>query len=380
MPTEHGLYCNVGGESFHIDPWRPVPRAIITHGHSDHAVSGCGTYLTSSTGATVLRARLGHSISVQPIDWGTPLHVGDVTISLHPAGHVLGSAQVRVERHRHPGGSPQDDGGVWCVSGDYFTRAEHLSGTLPTRPGVEPFEPVPCNTFLTESTFGLPIYRWPSDDQVFCDLNSWWRSNAANDITSIIYGYALGKAQRILMGLDPSIGPIAIHGAIARINDAYRACGINMPHAPTLTPDILKEVKGRGIVIAPPSAAGNIAWVRKLSGKNGLSDAFASGWMRVRGKRRWRSFDRGFVLSDHADWAGLLAAIHAAGASSVGVTHGSAAALARWLGEQGLHSFVVPTRYEGESLEESEDVPPTLPRQIDRTDNSSEISPEERSS
>lgn len=348
-PTEEGLLCDAGaGERFHIDPWRPVARAVVTHAHSDHAIPGCGAYLASPTGTAILRARLGESITVQTLPWNEQLRIGDVRVSLHPAGHVLGSAQVRVERVHAPAVTSANDGGVWCVSGDYFTRAEELAGHLPPRPGIEPFEPVPCDTFLTESTFGLPIYRWPPDREVFHDLNSWWRDNALAGVTSVVYGYALGKAQRVLMNLDPSIGPIAIHGSILRLNNAYRACGIDLPNAPPLTPDVLKEIKGRGLVLAPPSASGNVAWVRKLAGKGGIADAFVSGWMRVRGKRRWRSFDRGFVFSDHPDWPGLLAAIQATGATRVGVTHGSAATLARWLREHGTDSFVVPTRYEGE--------------------------------
>lgn len=341
-PTEHGLYCEAGG--FHIDPWKPVDRAVITHAHSDHAVAGCGSYLASPTGVTVLRARLGMTIPVQSLAWGTRLRLGDVELGLFPAGHILGSAQVRVER---VGGGPQpDEGGTWVVSGDYKTTPRDATPDS----SCEEFEPVACDTFLTESTFGLPIYRWPSSAGVVNEINRWWAANAAAGVTSVIYCYSLGKAQRILSGLDASVGPIGVHGAVANLNAAYEACGIRLPETRLLTPEHVRAIKGRGVVIAPPSASGNAAWVRKLAGPHGLSDAFASGWMRVRGKRRWRSYDRGFVVSDHADWPGLLGAIEATGAGSVGVTHGYAAALARYLAEQGKHSFVVPTRYEGEAL------------------------------
>ncbi len=340
-PTEQGLFCPAGG--FHIDPWKPVERALITHAHSDHACPGSASYLCSVTGAAVLQARLGASISVQTLDWGRPLRLGDVEVRLSPAGHILGSVQIRVER---VAGIPEPgEGGVWVVSGDYKFSPEGRAD-----PTCEPFEPVRCDTFLTESTFGLPIYRWPSDEQTFREINAWWASNAADGTTSILYSYSLGKAQRLLAGLDASIGPIAAHGSVLPLNQAYASQGIALPTCTAITRENLSQIKGRGLVIAPPSAAGNAAWVRKLAGRSGFSDAFASGWMRVRGKRRWRSFDRGFVVSDHADWQGLLAAIQATGAQSIGVTHGYSAALSRWLAEHGRESFVVPTRFEGEAL------------------------------
>lgn len=339
--TEQGLFCEAGG--FHVDPWKPVERAIVTHAHSDHAVSGCGTYLTSQTGSLVLRARLG-AVAVETLAWGERRRIGDVEVSLHPAGHILGSAQIRIER---VSGTPApDEGGTWVLSGDYKTTP---AGAEPD-PTCEPFEPVCCDTFLTESTFGLPIYRWPAAANVADEINAWWVGNAAAGVTSLLYCYSLGKAQRILAGLDPRIGPIGVHGAVAPLNAAYAAAGIQLPETQLLSPENVRGIKGKGIVIAPPSASGNTAWVRKLAGPHGISDAFASGWMRVRGKRRWRAYDRGFVVSDHADWPGLLDAIDATGASSVGVTHGYAAPLARWIAERGKHSFVVPTRYEGESL------------------------------
>lgn len=332
IPTDRGLYCADG--DFHIDPWAPVERAVVTHAHGDHVSQGCGSYLCSASGAAVLRARLGSDgAGVQGVAYGTAIDLGGVRVSLHPAGHVLGSAQVRVER----AGAP-----VWVVSGDYKTAADRT---------CEPFEPVRCDVFITESTFGLPIYRWDDQAAVFEQINAWWRRNAEQGRTSLVFAYALGKAQRVLGGVDASIGPIAVHGALCRMNEVYRSAGIDLPQAPHAADDVVKQVKGRGLVVAPPSALGS-PWTRKFAGRDGMSAAFVSGWMRVRGTRRRKAIDRGFVLSDHADWPGLLWAIRQTGASRVGVTHGSVGPMVRWLREQRMEAFTVPTRYTGETGEE----------------------------
>jgi putative mRNA 3-end processing factor len=347
VATDRGLYCPAGG--FYIDPWRTsgVERAIVTHAHSDHAALGCGSYVVSPTCLPLLRARLGAGINARCLGWGKRERFGDVVVSLHPAGHVLGSAQVRVERVA--GKAEGDEGGVWVVSGDYFCRAPDESAQpSEVRPGAEPFEPVPCDTFLTESTFGLPIYRWPADEVVCAEMNRWWLANASRGITSVIYAYSLGKAQRVLLGVDAGNGPLAAHGSVLAMNAAYSAAGIALPACMAINKETLGEIKGRGLVIAPPSAGGNNAWLRKLTGPGGVEEAMASGWMRVRGKRHWRSVATGFVLSDHADWPGLLWAIRATGATRVGVTHGSSGALARWLREHGTGAFVVPTRFKGD--------------------------------
>lgn len=338
--TSDGLYCSAG--DFHIDPWKPVRRAVTTHAHSDHACWGCGTYLASASGAIVLRERLSAGASVQSAAFGESITMGEVRVSLHPAGHILGSAQVRVERA----------GEVWVVSGDYKTP---VRGETPDRTS-EAFDPLRCKVFITESTFGLPIYRWRPQREVFDEINQWWRSNAAAGRTSLLCAYALGKAQRVLAGVDAGLGPIGVHGAVERMNMAYAAAGVELPRAPLVSAEYAKELRGRGLVIAPPSAAGG-PWVRKFAGKGGLSVAFASGWMQVRGARRrggTGGADRGFILSDHADWDGLLATIRATGASRVGVTHGYIQPLVRWLRErEGLDAFVVPTRFEGERAEEA---------------------------
>ncbi|MGP1310826.1 MAG: ligase-associated DNA damage response exonuclease [Phycisphaerales bacterium] len=325
-PTEHGLYCAAG--DFHVDPWRPVPRAVVTHAHADHAAWGCDSYLCAARGREVLAQRLSPDARIQPLEWNTPLDINGVGVSLHPAGHILGSAQVRLE-HR---------GAVTVVSGDYKTDPD---------PTCDPFEPVRCDVFITESTFGLPIYRWPAQRDVFNEINEWWRDCQAQGRTAVLFSYALGKAQRLLAGIDPSIGPILVHGAMTKFDEPYRAAGVDLPETIHATADNAKQHKGRALVLAPPSA-NDARWLRKFGP---VSLAMASGWMRIRGTRRRRSLDRGFVLSDHCDWPGLLHAIRETDASSIGVTHGAATPLARHLESFGLHSFVVPTRYTGDADE-----------------------------
>jgi putative mRNA 3-end processing factor len=318
-----GLWCEAG--DFFVDPWRPVHRAVITHAHADHARPGHAAYLAAAPAEGVLRARLGAGIALRALGYGETVESNGVRVSLHPAGHVLGSAQVRIE-HR---------GEVWVVSGDYKVEPD---------PTCAAFEPVRCHTFVTESTFGLPIYRWAPSAEVFAGVNAWWRANADAGRASVLYCYAFGKAQRILAGVDASIGPIVCHGAIEPLNRAYREAGVALP--PTR---LVSEVKdraelGRALVLAPPSAGGT-TWIRRFPDP---SDAFASGWMAVRGARRRRSVDRGFVLSDHADWPGLHAAIGASGAERVFVTHGYVPVMMRWLAEQGLDAHSFETEFGGE--------------------------------
>jgi putative mRNA 3-end processing factor len=321
--TEQGLYCEAG--DFFVDPWRPVPRAVVTHAHADHACWGCERYLSSAEGAGVLRVRMGREALIDPVAYGQGVDVGGVRVSLHPAGHILGSSQVRLE-HR---------GEVWVVSGDYKVEPDST---------CSPFEPVRCHTFVTESTFGLPIYRWPSQSSVFGEINSWWRANAAAGKASLLLAYALGKSQRLLSGLDPSIGPIFTHGAVEKLTRAYREAGVALP----TTSYAGSAIKGKGwagsMIVAPPSAQGT-PWARKFGP---VSYALASGWMTIRGTRRRKAVDRGFVLSDHVDWPGLLGAIEATGASRVLVTHGYTSVVVRYLREKGIDADVVATRYEGE--------------------------------
>ncbi|MES2189208.1 MAG: ligase-associated DNA damage response exonuclease [Pseudomonadota bacterium] len=327
-----GLYCPPG--DFYIDPWRPVNRAIITHAHADHARSGHGHYLASTPAEGVLRSRLGQDITLQNLDYGQQIAHNGVRISLHPAGHVLGSAQVRLEH----------EGQIWVASGDYKVAPDAT---------CVPFEAVRCNVFITESTFGLPIYRWRPDAELFSEINEWWADNVAAGRASVLMCYSFGKAQRILSGVDPSIAPIIVHGAVQALNLAYRSAGISLPQ--TLTVDEVTEVADfhRALVLCPPGAASG-PWAKRFGDS---SDAFASGWMQLRGARRRGGYDKGFVLSDHADWPGLIGAIGATGASRVIVTHGSVPVLVRYLTEQGLQAQSFQTQYGDDRIEEKVESP-----------------------
>ena len=324
VATKEGLLCVPG--NFYIDPWLPVERAIITHAHGDHARTGHAHYLTAAPGVPVLKSRLG-DITLEALPYGKRVIHNGVTISLHPAGHVLGSAQVRLEYR----------GEVWVASGDYKLDPD---GTC------DSFEPVACDTFITESTFGLPIYRWEPQEAVFRDICDWWRRNAEQGRPSVLFCYAFGKAQRILNGIEsvmgPStIGPIICHGATETLNRVYRGSGVRLPPTSGVSDVSNKDDFRKALVIAPPSAAGS-PWMRRFGD---YSDAFASGWMLLRGTRRRRAVDRGFVLSDHADWLGLMRAIDATGASRVIVTHGHVDVVVRWLLEKGLEAGAFSTEY-----------------------------------
>jgi putative mRNA 3-end processing factor len=324
IETPAGLYCDAGG--FHIDPWGPTPRALITHAHGDHARPGSAAYLCAAPGAPLLARRLDPA-PIQTLAYGERLTIGGVTVSFHPAGHVLGSAQIRID----------GPGGVWVVSGDYKRAAD---------PTCAPFEPQRCDVFVTESTFALPIYHWDPTGAVIHDLLAWWRQNADGGLTSIVFCYTIGKAQRLLAELATVTDrAVLVHGMLAAAIDLYRQAGIRMlPTQPLLERPRGTSLAGE-LVLAPLSARGT-PWMRRLGP---LSDGLASGLMRVRGVRRQRAYDRGFVLSDHADWPALLDTITATGAPRVLATHGHAETLARYLRDQGLDAGVLRTAWEGEA-------------------------------
>ena len=323
--TDRGIYCALG--DFYIDPWRPVDRALITHGHADHARPGHAHYLATSAAAPVMRHRLGE-IDLDTINYNETRSVSGVKVSYHPAGHVPGSAQIRVE-HK---------GEVWVVSGDYKTDDDGFS---------EPFETVKCHAFITECTFGLPVFSWASQADVMAEINGWWADAAAEGRTPVLGAYALGKAQRVLSALDTTIGPILTHGAVENTNQVLRAQGLTLPDTIRVTPETKIKDHPNALVLATPSAIGS-NWVNRF-GPN--STGFASGWMQMRGVRRRRAADRGFVMSDHADWAGLNAAIRDTGAERIFVTHGYTAIFRRWLEAEGFDAQIVETEYEGESLD-----------------------------
>jgi len=327
--TDRGIYCPAG--DFYIDPWRPVPRALITHAHSDHARWGMDSYLATPNTAAVMRHRLG-DISLQTINYGAEQKIGGATVSYHPAGHVPGSAQIRVAVK----------GQVWVVSGDYKVVDDGLS---------EPFEPVPCHAFISECTFGLPIFNWTPQDVLREQLNRWWADCAAAGKTAILGAYALGKAQRLLHLLDADIGPILTHGAVENTNDVLRAQGITLPDTIRVDADVTAKTHPGALVLATPSALGT-TWARRFGPS---STAFASGWMALRGVRRRRAADRGFIVSDHADWTGLNSAINATGAEKIFVTHGYTSAFERWLRDRGYDAHTVSTDYQGEGFDAAED-------------------------
>lgn len=324
IETAAGLFCAAGG--FHVDPWGAVDRALITHAHGDHARPGSAAYLCAEPCGPLLRRRFGEEVPVETLPYGERTRIGDVTVSFHPAGHVLGSAQIRIEGRD----------GVWVVSGDYKRAAD---------PTCAPFEPLACDTFITESTFGLPIYRWDPVAAVIDDIMGWWARNDAEGRTSILFCYTLGKAQRLLAELARVTDrTVLVHGMMMGMIDAYRDAGVPMLPVRVLTERPRGTSFAGELVLAPLSARGT-PWMRRLGD---LSDGFASGLMRVRGVRRQRAFDRGFVLSDHADWPALLDTIRETGASRVLATHGHAEPLARHLRESGLDAGIIRTAWEGE--------------------------------
>ena len=326
--TDRGIYCAAG--DFYIDPWRPVARALITHGHADHARAGHKHYMATHAALPVMRHRLGN-IDAQGTDFGAMTRIGDAEVSFHPAGHVPGSAQIRVTV----------GGEVWVASGDYKVEDDGLS---------EAFEPLQCHHFITESTFGLPVFRWRAQADVAKELNEWWAACADAGKTAFLGAYSLGKAQRLLRMLDPTVGPILTHGAVEATNAVMRAQGIALPETEQLTKDTDPKANKRAIVVAPPSALGS-TWAKRFGPSE---SAFASGWMQLRGIRRRRAGDRGFVISDHADWTGLMSAIKATEAEHIYVTHGYTDIFARYLREEGWQAEVVPTEFGGEDDSEGE--------------------------
>lgn len=327
--TEQGLYCAPG--DFYIDPWLPVPKAVLTHAHADHTYRGHQQYLVPTEGALLSRLRLGDDAHISTQPYGATTTINGVAVSFHPAGHVLGSAQIRVEYR----------GEVWVISGDYKLMPDATCAL---------FTPLKCHHFITEATFGLPIYRWQPTELILQEINDWWRANQAQGKASVLFAYALGKSQRLLHGIDRSIGRIFTHGAVERLTQAYRETGVDLPLTTYVgAVENRKEFAG-SLIVAPPSAHGT-PWLKKFGN---YSTGFASGWMRVRGARRRKAVDRGFVLSDHADWPELQTAIRATEAETVYVTHGFVPELVRWLNETGQHAVPLQTNYGDEEEMEVE--------------------------
>lgn len=323
--TNNGLYCATG--DFYIDPWRPVEKAVITHAHSDHARTGSGSYLCHRHTLPLLQLRLGEN-NYQPVEWNEVITINGVKLSLHPAGHIIGSSQVRLEYR----------GEVWVISGDYKIENDGISGA---------FEPVKCNTFITESTFGLPIYNWKSQEEIFNNIQNWILDNHAAGKTSVLMAYSLGKAQRLLPCIEATGLPVFLHGAVYNVHQALVNAGFTLPPVQRVQPDMPKELFKANVIIAPGTADGT-PWMKRFAP---YSTGVCSGWMQVRGNLRRRNADAGFALSDHADWNGLLQAIKATGAEKVYVTHGFQAAFSRYLNEIGIEAAEVKTEYGTEDEE-----------------------------
>ena len=322
--TSNGIYCEKA--RVYLDPWKPVNKAIISHGHADHSRYGHKQYITHHRNVPIISHRLGE-IEVNGKDWGETFNINNVKFSLHPAGHIIGSSQIRVE-HK---------GEVWVFTGDYKTENDGIS---------IPYEPIKCHTFITECTFGLPAFKWTPQTEVFEDINNWWAENKAEGKTSILFGYSLGKAQRLLKYLDTDIGHIYTHGAIENMTEVLRPL-VHFPKTTLITRETKKEQLIGNIVLAPPSAHGS-TWIRKMVP---YVTASASGWMTFRGARRRRAIDKGFVLSDHCDWPGLLESIQETGAEKIICTHGYTDIFSKYLREQGYDARTEATQYGEEETE-----------------------------
>ncbi|MEL6303577.1 MAG: ligase-associated DNA damage response exonuclease [Bacteroidota bacterium] len=322
--TNKGIYCKPA--DVYLDPWRPVDKAIISHGHADHSRWGHKKYITHHRNVPIVKHRLGEVV-ITGKEWGETFTIKGVKFSFHPAGHIVGSSQIRVEHQ----------GEVWVFTGDYKIEDDGLT---------TPYENVKCHTFITECTFGLPAFKWQPQKEVFEDINGWWAENQAEGKTSVLFGYSLGKAQRLLKHLDTSIGKIYTHGAVENMTEVLRPL-VDLPKTTLITRDTKKEDLLGNMVVAPPSAHGS-TWIRKMVP---YVTASASGWMTFRGARRRRAIDKGFVLSDHCDWDGLLESIKATGAEKVICTHGYTDIFSRYLRELGYDARTESTQYEGELAE-----------------------------
>ena len=315
VETAQGLFCPEG--PFHLDPLAPVERAIVTHAHADHARPGSAAYLCAAPSLAILRRRMGADARIETLDYGVPRRIGSVTVSLHPAGHLLGSAQVRLE----------GPAGVWVVTGDYKREPD---------PTCAPFDPIRCDVLITEATYALPIFRWDQPAAIAREILGWWQGNA--DEPSLLFCYVLGKAQRILGELARLTDrPVYVHGAIEPYVEAYREAGVKL--LPTkLVSETPRGRSFRGELVLSPITGRGSPWMKRFGAHEG---AFASGLMRVRGTRRRRGFDRGFALSDHADWPGILRTIRETGASRVLAIHGHREALVRYLRENGVDAATI---------------------------------------
>lgn len=306
--NQKGIYCTVG--DFYIDPNVKVETAVITHAHSDHARRGSLKYISHKYTKPLIESRI-NAKNVIPYDYGEEFEINGVKVSLFPSGHVIGGAQVKIEH----------DGEVVVITSDFKTEDDGISGK---------FIPIKCDTLVMESTFAQPIYKWDPQEMVYSDMNEWWKTNKVLGRASVIFCYSLGKAQRILANIDPEIGPIVVDDSIDNMNQIIRDMGLKLP----ITQDIrsLSINEKKEALILTSSYSLKNGWLNQAKP---YALAEASGWMKIDRFRRGY-IDRGFVLSDHADWDSLNQVVKDTEAKEVYVMHGFTKQFAAWLNKNGI--------------------------------------------
>ncbi len=316
VSSELGLYCPFG--DFFIDPLRPVHRALVTHGHSDHARRGSKEYLTQENGVGILKERLGRNQSISGIPYNQEIRIKDAIVSFHPAGHILGSSQIRIEVN----------GEVWVVSGDYKTTPD---------PTCEPFTPVRCHTFVSESTFALPIYHWETEAELVRQIQSFVNQNKKDNVLTVLCGYSLGKAQRLLKAVDSD--NVYLSPSVFRMTKEYESAGVQFKAYREFKGKEKKSDWSNGVLITPPQTI-PIDYFQELDIE--FRAAFASGWMSQSGSNQMQSYSAGFAMSDHADWEGLNMAVRESGAERIIVHHGFSKPWIRYLCEKGFNVLTFP--------------------------------------
>lgn len=315
--TSRGIYCHVA--DVYLDPIQKVSNAIISHGHGDHIKAGCKNHLCTESALPVIQHRLANPDAVfQGIPYGRSVYINGVSFTFYPAGHIIGSAQIKVEYQ----------GEIWVYTGDFKIENDGLA---------EEFEPVPCHHLITESTFGLPLFRWKKQESVYDEINQWWAENRKNGITSVISAYALGKSQRLIHGLDTSIGPVICHATIQQTHQIIRNQGFHLPHTYSFSRQTPKELLKGVLVIAPPPVCEG-SWINKFAP---FEIASVSGWMTLEKRRISGQHKKSFVLSDHADWDALNKAVEYSGAENIYTTHGYVDQFARHLSGKGYNAQVL---------------------------------------
>tara|TARA_Y100000768_G_scaffold388859_1_gene387991 strand:- start:4717 stop:5721 length:1005 start_codon:yes stop_codon:yes gene_type:complete len=317
IKTKKGLYCPQG--DFYLDPVSrsKVETALISHGHADHLRAGHKHYICTEKSLPILNKRIDspnkQPHNIKTFGYGEVFHLGEVKISFHPAGHILGSAQIRMEYNDE----------VWVYTGDFKRGAD---------PTCEPFEVIPCDVLISEATFSLPVFRWPDFESEVESIYHWWQENKKENKPSVLGAYSLGKAQRIMKALRQfTQEEILVHGAVDEICQAYKKVGVDVGPYQRITKET-KDFAGQ-LIISPPSAIRS-SWSKKFKNK---TTAFASGWMRVRGNRRRRGVERGFIISDHADWDSLVRTFRETGAKKIFLFHENTQAMQKHLTEQGFN-------------------------------------------